>query len=402
MISEKSHVNDKKIVIVGGCGHVGLPLGLTLADRGFEVTAFDTSIEKVDSVNRGIMPFVEHGSQDILLKSLAVGTFKASIDPESVRDANVVIFVIGTPVDEHLSPNPNSVVEVVTSVVKYLNSTQLIILRSTIFPGVSRKVLSVIRKSLPNVQLAYCPERIAEGFALKELTSLPQIVGTEDTPTFIRTSNVFSHITSDCISTSFEEAELAKLFTNVWRYIKFAAANQFYMMANDFGVDFERVREAITFNYPRANDLPGAGFAAGPCLFKDTMQLSALVQQNFALGHAAMMINEGTPGYIVQRLERKYELANLRVGILGLSFKGGVDDTRSSLSYKLRKLLLFRCQDVLIHDPLVTDDRILPLPLVLDQADVLVIGSPHEMYREIATDKPVIDIWNLRGKGVRI
>lgn len=402
MFSEKSQVTDKKIVIVGGCGHVGLPLGLTFAERGFEVTAFDTSIEKVDSVNRGIMPFVEYGSQEILVKSLATGSFKASIDPESVRDANIVIFVIGTPVDEHLSPNPNSVVDVVSSLIEYLNSTQLIILRSTIFPGVSRKVLNVVRESLPDVQLAYCPERIAEGFALKELTTLPQIIGSEDASTFIRTRDVFSRITGDCISTSYEEAELAKLFTNVWRYIKFAAANQFYMMANDFEVDFERVRQAITFKYPRASDLPGAGFAAGPCLFKDTMQLSALVQQNFALGHAAMMINEGTPGYIVQRLERKYELANLRVGILGLSFKGGVDDTRSSLAYKLRKLLLFRCRDVLIHDPLVMDNRISPLRLVLDQADILIIGSPHEMYKNIQTNKPIIDIWNLRGEGVRI
>jgi UDP-N-acetyl-D-mannosaminuronic acid dehydrogenase len=202
--------------------------------------------------------------------------------------------------------------------------------------------------------------------------------------------------------TSFEEAELAKLFTNVWRYIKFAAANQFYMMANDFGVDYERVRNAISLNYPRASDLPSAGFAAGPCLFKDTMQLSALVQQNFALGHAAMMINEGTPGYILQRLERKYDLSTLRVGILGLSFKGGVDDVRSSLAYKLRKLLLFKCKEVMVHDPLVLDARIVGMDEVIEKCDLLIIGSPHKIYCEIKTDKPVIDIWNILGAGVTI
>jgi UDP-N-acetyl-D-mannosaminuronic acid dehydrogenase len=294
------------------------------------------------------------------------------------------------------------VVDAVANLFEYLNSSQLILLRSTVFPGVSRKVLKILEERFPSIQLAYCPERIAEGHALKELVSLPQIIGSDDNATFSRASAIFLNITNECLSTTFEEAELAKLFTNVWRYIKFAAANQFYMMANDFEVDYERVRSAISLNYPRASDLPSAGFAAGPCLFKDTMQLSALVQQNFALGHAAMMINEGTPGYIVQRLERKYDLSELRVGILGLSFKGGVDDIRSSLAYKLRKLVMFKCREVLVHDPLVLDSRISPLEEVVEKSDILIIGSPHKMYADLKTNKPIIDIWNLRGEGVTI
>jgi len=402
MLENHTKQSDSDIVIVGGCGHVGLPLGLIFAKNGFQVTAFDTSIESVDKVNSGLMPFVEDGAQDILRETLANGSFMASTNPESILDANVVLVVIGTPVDEHLSPNPNSVVDAVVDLFKYLNSSQLILLRSTVFPGVSRKVMTVLSEKFPEIQLAYCPERIAEGFALKELVSLPQIIGTDSPATYSRASNIFMQITNECLLTSFEEAELAKLFTNVWRYIKFAAANQFYMMANDFGVDYERVRNAISLNYPRASDLPSAGFAAGPCLFKDTMQLSALVQQNFALGHAAMMINEGTPGYILQRLERKYDLSTLRVGILGLSFKGGVDDVRSSLAYKLRKLLLFKCKEVMVHDPLVLDARIVGMDEVIEKCDLLIIGSPHKIYSEIKTDKPVIDIWNILGAGVTI
>ena len=105
-----------------------------------------------------------------------------------------------------------------------------------------------------------------------------------------------------------EEAELAKLFTNTWRYIKFAAANQFYMMANDRGLDFERIRQGIALDYPRAADLPGAGFAAGPCLLKDTMQLAAFSDNTFALGHSAMLVNEGLPLYLVSRLEESMPL----------------------------------------------------------------------------------------------
>ena len=402
MFTLDKHNQSESIVIVGGCGHVGLPLGLKFAESGFIVTAFDTSNEKVEIVNSGSMPFIEAGAQEILEKVLANKTFKASTDPNSIRGASVVMVVIGTPVDEHLSPDPNSVVEALENLFEYLDSSQLILLRSTVFPGVSRKVQSVLQKKFPGIKVAYCPERIAEGFAISELATLPQIIGTDDETTFTRTSTIFKQITSETLLTTYEEAELAKLFTNVWRYIKFAAANQFFMMANDFDVDYERVRDAISHNYPRAKDLPSAGFAAGPCLFKDTMQLSALVQQNFALGNAAMMINEGTPGYVVQRLERLFDLSSLKVGILGLSFKGGVDDTRSSLAYKLRKLLMFKCKEVLMHDPLVSDSRILNLEEVIEKSDVLIIGSPHQMYAKIQTQKPVIDIWNIRGLGVKI
>ena len=84
--------------------------------------------------------------------------------------------------------------------------------------------------------------------------------------------------------------------------MKFALANQLYMMANDFGLDYERIRQGVVYDYPRAADLPAAGFAAGPCLFKDTMQLAAFNNNNFVLGHAAMMVNEGLPLYVVDRL----------------------------------------------------------------------------------------------------
>jgi len=198
-----------------------------------------------------------------------------------------------------------------------------------------------------------------------------------------------------------EEAELAKLFTNVWRYIKFATANQLYMMANDRGLDFERIRQGLALDYPRAADMPGAGFAAGPCLFKDTMQLAAYNNNNFALGHTAMAINEGLPLYLVARLEQRFDLSSMTVGILGMAFKGGSDDVRSSLSYKLKRLLAFKADRVLCADPYVTiDPDLTPLAEVLAQADLLIIAAPHPEYAALDTGKPVADIWNVLGKGV--
>jgi len=390
------------VVIVGGGGHVGLPLGLALAQSGYDTVAYDTSVRKVEQINSGVVPFIENGAEALLKSNLEANRFKASIDPKCLIDSDIIIVVIGTPVDEHLSPDPNSVVNAVKDLTPYLNKSQLLILRSTVFPGVSKRIEGLIAEEFPGMDVAYCPERIAEGHALKELASLPQIIGVRTDSAFNRAAELFNDLSGKTLRTTPEEAELAKLFTNVWRYLKFAAANQFFMMANDFGVDYEKVRHAISHEYPRASDLPMAGFAAGPCLFKDTMQLSALVQQNFPLGHAAMMINEGTPGYVVSRLEQKYDLSQMTVGILGAAFKADVDDTRSSLAYKLRKLLLFKCKEVLISDPYVKDERLVSQDTLLEMSDLIVIGSPHGLYRNLETNKVVIDIWGLRNNGVQI
>jgi UDP-N-acetyl-D-mannosaminuronic acid dehydrogenase len=149
--------------------------------------------------------------------------------------------------------------------------------------------------------------------------------------------------------------------------------------------------------------MPGAGLAAGPCLFKDTMQLAALANNNFALGHTAMTVNEGLPLYLVSRLEQRYDLASMTVGILGMAFKGGSDDIRSSLSYKLKRVLEFKAGQVLCADPYVTTDpRLLPQDEVIERSDLLVIAAPHPQYRGLATGKPAADIWNVLGHGVRV
>jgi len=281
-----------------------------------------------------------------------------------------------------------------------MNSTQLVILRSTVFPGVTKRVKNLFAESGILPEVTFCPERILEGHALKELRELPQIIGATSENGASRASEVFTKLGVKTIVVSPEEAELAKLFTNVWRYIKFAAANQFWLMSNEAGLDFSKIREAITFDYPRASDLPNAGFSAGPCLFKDTMQLAAFSNNNFALGHSAMLVNEGLPLYVVKKIEEKYDLKDLKVGILGAAFKGESDDIRSSLSYKLKKILEFKTKSVVMTDPYVTvDANLVSLERALEEGDVLIIGAPHKIYQELVTTKPVIDIWNLLGNG---
>lgn len=387
---------DLDLVIIGGAGRAGLPLGLAFADRGFRVAVYDVDGEAVKSIQAGRMPFREEGGDRLLHRVLAEGPLGATSDPAVVSRAEHLIVVIGTPVDEHLNPDIQAVNQALEALFERFVDGQLLVLRSTVYPGVTARVEADVRRRGLDVDVAFCPERIAEGRALTEIFELPQIVSGRTHRAVERAEKLFRNLTGDVVRLEPEEAELAKLFTNGWRYIKFAAANQFFMIANDFGLDFERIRSALAHNYPRAKDLPRAGFAAGPCLFKDTAQLAAFNNNNFHLGQAAMMINEGLPLYVVSRIEQRYALADLTVGILGMAFKGESDDTRSSLSYKLKRILGFKAKGVLCSDPYVTSDPdLLPMEQVLEEADLLVIGAPHQVYRDLKTDHPVVDIWGV-------
>jgi UDP-N-acetyl-D-mannosaminuronic acid dehydrogenase len=390
------------VCIMGGCGRVGLPLGIAFASRGSSVVLYDINQDAVDLVNAGRLPFAENGAAAVLAETIADGRLRATTDPSSVGSAESLVVVVGTPVDEHLNPDLGAVPRALERCAEHLRDGQLIVLRSTVYPGVTALTEKLLASKGIDADVAFCPERIAEGKAMTELFELPQIVAARTPHVLHRAEKLFRILTDQVVPLEPEEAELAKLFTNTWRYIKFATANQFWMMANDFGLDFARIRRAIAFDYPRAADLPMPGFAAGPCLFKDTMQLVAFNRNNFVLGQSAMLVNEGLPLYLVSRLEDRFDLAEMRVGILGMAFKGGSDDPRESLAYKLRKLLSLRARETFCTDPYIADDRFLPLDVTIQRADLLVIASPHQQYAELSTDKPVVDMWGLTGRGVLV
>ncbi len=388
------------VTVLGGCGRVGLPLAVAFADRNLDVGIYDISEEAVEQVSRGELPFHEPGAAEILRARVADGSLRATTDPAVIAESETVVVVIGTPVDEHLNPDPDAVGRALRACEDYFRDGQLIVLRSTVFPGVTSSVERRLEARGVDVDVVFCPERIAEGQAMTELFELPQIIGSRTERAAERSERVFRVLTDLVVHVSPEEAELAKLFTNAWRYVKFATANQFYVIANDFGLDFERIRAAVTYEYPRAADMPGAGFAAGPCLLKDTMQLAAFTNNTFLLGHSAMLVNEGLPLYVVSRLEKRFALQELTVGLLGMAFKAGSDDVRESLAYKLRRILRFRAAEVLCTDPYVTSDRtLLPLEEVVDRSDILVIAAPHPEYRALSLAAPVVDIWSCRGEG---
>jgi UDP-N-acetyl-D-mannosaminuronic acid dehydrogenase len=381
------------LAIVGGCGHVGLPLGLAFARKGYHVDLVDTNAEYISLVNRGRMPFHEDGADDSLAEMVREGRLLATGDTAVLKDSGAIIITIGTPVDEYLDPSVGAFDRCLGELKTHFRAGQLVVLRSTVFPGMTDRLARQLRQEgEAEIDLAYCPERIAQGKSLVELERLPQLVGGVTPRAAERAAALFGTVARQVIFLKPIEAELAKLFCNAFRYINFAISNQFYLMAEHFNADFHRIYQALRDDYPRMQSFARPGFAAGPCLLKDTMQLGAFNHGSFVLGEAAMMINEGLPYLLVQDIKRFYPLSEMTVGILGMAFKPNSDDARSSLSYKLRKVLLLECRRVLCTDPFVPDTELTPLAEVLDQADLLIVGTPHDCYRGLELRQPVIDI----------
>ncbi|MFC1496150.1 nucleotide sugar dehydrogenase [Candidatus Margulisiibacteriota bacterium] len=389
-----------KACVVGGCGHVGLPLAITLADNGLKTAIYDINHTSLKRVSSGIVPFKEIGAEVKLKNALKNKTLQTFSEREVISESEYLIIIIGTPIDRHLNPKIQDIHKVIREILPQIKNGQTIILRSTVYPGTSLSVYEFLKKNKKKVKLAFCPERIAQGYAIEEIKSLPQIISGINKASTLSARKLFSKFVKDMVELSLEEAEVAKLFTNAWRYLQFAIANQFFMIADQKGLDFHKILFAIKHNYPRAKSFPGAGFAAGPCLFKDTMQIAAFNNNQFFLGHAAMLVNEGLPDYIITKLKSKYDLKKKRVGILGMAFKADNDDNRDSLSYKLKKVLEIEAKEVFCADPYIKADT-LPVKEVCNKSNILILAAPHKEYKKLKFRKnqKVVDIWNYYKKG---
>ena len=385
------------VCVIGGCGHVGLPLSLVMARAGLRVLIHDVNEKALVEVAAGRMPFMEEGAEPLLRESLDAGLLSFTADAKEYRSVPNLIVTIGTPVDEFLNADTGVIRRWIEGFAPNVSNDQLIMLRSTLYPGTTEWLSRQLLRLGKTPRVAFCPERIVQGKAIHELPLLPQIVSGTTQAAQDAAADFWSLIAPEIVRMAPIEAEFAKLFCNAYRYIQFATANQFFMITSDAGVDFGRVVRGLKEHYPRMRDFPSAGFAAGPCLLKDTMQLAAFAQNRFTLGHAAMQINEGLALWLVSELARTHDLKQKTVGLLGMAFKADIDDTRASLSYKLKKTLAFHCRDVLTADPYVTDDPdLLPTDEMIRQSDFLILCVPHSIWRGLDTlGKPLVDIWGL-------
>ena len=382
--------------VVGGAGHVGAPLAILLAESGLRVLIQDMNEKTMAMLESGEMPFLEEGGEEALKRVLKSRTLGFSSSPADIKDIPFVIITIGTPVDEFQNPEVRRVTDCIDALLPYLSDSQTLVLRSTVFPGVTDYLHRYLTQRGKHCKVAFCPERVVQGYAIQEMKELPQIVSGTTKEAEDGAAELFGRFAPKIVRMVVMEAEFAKLFANAYRYIQFAAANQFYMMVDAAGLDYARMLEGLKSDYPRLRDLPAPGFAAGPCLYKDTLQLAAFAKNHFGLGYAALQVNEGFPAYVVGRLADRFTLSHITVGLLGMAFKAESDDTRSSLSYKLKRLLRTSAKDVLTTDPFVTADADLrSLDEVIERSDVLVLCVPHKAYKQLdLRGRPLVDVWN--------
>jgi UDP-N-acetyl-D-mannosaminuronic acid dehydrogenase len=385
------------LTVVGGAGHVGIPLVLSFAAKGLTVNINDINEQTLATLKSGQVPFLEHGAQPLLAKALAEQRLFFTSKPSEISTGGPVIITIGTPVDEFLNPVRSVIQKCIDTLLPHLRDEQLLVLRSTLYPGTTEWIDAHIKRQGRDLKVAFCPERIVQGNGIEELARMPQLISGTSPEAEREAAALFGKIAPELTLLKPIEAEFAKLFTNAYRYIGFAITNQFYLIAKSAGLDYNLILQAMKHDYPRAAYIPTPGFAAGPCLVKDTMQLLAFARNEFALGNAAIMVNEGLPLHIVGELRRSHDLSQMTVGIMGMAFKAESDDPRASLSYKLKKALTGVAREVLTTDPLVTTDPdLVPLDQVVANSDLLILGTPHRIYRTADLGgKPVVDVWGV-------
>ena len=401
-------MSNKTNIAVIGIGRVGLPLALVLADKGYQVLGVDVDQDRLRAINQKKLPFIEEGAQPLLDKYYG-NRFMAVYDQlgSSIEKSDIIIITLGTPIDANYTPNFSQILDFFEKACPFLKEGQLIILRSTIAPGVTESVKRLIAiktnfKVGHDIFLAYCPERIAEGKAVQELSEIPQIIGTLDEKSATLAANVFSKLTKTIHLTDPLSAELAKLYCNIYRYIDFAIGNEFMMIAQQQGANIYEVLKLVNEGYKRAG-LKSPGFTAGPCLVKDSFFL--LDKSPYLdLMVAAWRINENLPGFLVNTLKEKYgSFVGKKVAILGLAFKKNIDDTRFSLAPKLQNYFLGEGANVMAHDPLVSSNSI---EATLKDADFVVVATNHDQFKNTGLKQIVqlvkescivCDVWNLWG-----
>lgn len=403
-------LHDTPITIVG-IGRVGLPMALFLAEKGYRVWGIGRNPQKIKAITQGKMPFIEKGAASLLKKSVNVSFFP-STSYDSIRQSKVIIITIGTPIDSNMNPVLDDIRYVIDTILPFFSQNSLIILRSTVSPGTTEHIRYSIESRShfrvgKNLFLAFCPERIAEGKSLAEISLIPQIVGGVEPHSTQKADQFFKELGIKTLPTDARSAELAKLFTNMYRYINFAISNQFMAIAEDHDRRIHEIVHLVNDGYPRGG-LALPGLTGGPCLFKDGF---FLVQANpyIDLITASWKINEAMPLMIVKMLQQKTSLIEKKVLLLGLAFKPDIDDTRESLSHKLYKALVAEHAIITVHDPFAKTEKI---PVQRDNfvslirsSDIVIIAVTHSAYkRQIKAIRKalhnttiVCDIWNMMG-----
>lgn len=332
---------NKKVCIVG-MGYVGLTLAVVMAECGFEVVGVEIDPVKLEMLKQGEAHFFETGLQSRLKRAFKRGDLQFVLPDEKVAcsDAKVFILTVGTPLNDEGNPRMDMIERSANWVADVAPEDSIVILRSTVRIGTTRKVvLPILEASGKNFSVGYCPERTVEGKAMEELRSLPQIVGGLNDADAWRASRIFHRLTPTTIRvSSLETAEVIKLLDNSYRDLFFAFGNEVALLCEAAGLDGIEVIKAANTGYERTN-IAKPGFVGGPCLEKDPHILAHSLRD---FNHVPKMIstaralNEELPTIVSNMIlnwsKEKGVDPNMKITICGLAFKGRpeTDDLRGT------------------------------------------------------------------------
>lgn len=393
-------MNSVKKIAVVGLGYVGLPLALLAEIKGFDVTGIDLNSERIKSLKDGISPIDE---------PLTVGQVKNSkinftANFDDIKNMDAIIVCVPTPVDENKTPDLSPVIGAVKATVPSMREGSLLIIESTINPGVCDEVIIPLieaessHKVGKTIHVAHCPERINPGDTKWNVSNINRVLGSNSDTGLELAYDFYDALVDAKIKKmgSIKEAEAVKVVENSFRDINIAFVNELAMSFEKLGINTNNVIDgAATKPFAFMPHYPGIG-VGGHCIPVDPYYLIEYARGK-GFDHQflklARNINENMPNYTVNRLEKKLadkngkSLKDTKVAVLGLSYKANVADDRESPSYSVIKLLKAKGANVTAYDPLITKNSTVDtLEKALKGQDIAIFMTKHDQFKELDLD----------------
>jgi UDP-N-acetyl-D-mannosaminuronic acid dehydrogenase len=394
---------DAEIGVVG-LGQVGLPTALSFVKGGFNVTGYDTNSALVNSLSQGITMITENDIKDLLVRAISDKKILFSSSSRSLINSDVVVICVPTPLGTNLEPDLSYLTKAITEIGSCCikSKKKLIIIESSIPPTtmsvlVSSKLERITGKICGvGFLLAFCPERLSPGQALREISHAVRLIGVSNDESFESAEALYSCLTNaELIKTNFETAEISKLAENAFRDVNIAFANELAMICRDYQADVKEVIN-IANTHPRVNILdPGPG-VGGPCLPKDPYLLTYKSSISSSLIRRARSINDSIPAYLVGLLASRIHTRfsdraknKIKIGILGVTYKPNVNDYQNSPTERIIfELSKHGYQDISVHDPICKETFGMKsnsdLKSLLKDGDCIIICTGHEVYASLS------------------
>jgi UDP-N-acetyl-D-glucosamine dehydrogenase len=416
-LRRKIDLQSARVGIIG-LGYVGLPLALTFAERGFSVLGFDVDPAKIESLEAG-RNYIRHLHPDRLTRTRASGRFRSTADFNRLRDADVVIVCVPTPLTPQREPDMSYVVTTARQIAMRLAPGQLVVLESTTYPGTTDELVRGILEETGlacgrDFFLAFSPEREDPGNVDFNTATIPKVVGGVDPISGELAQRLYDPVVLGTVRVSnARTAEATKLLENIFRAVNIALVNELKIVFDRMGIDVWEVLDAAAtkpFGFMRFNPGPGWG---GHCIPLDPFYLTWKAREYGVATkfiELAGEVNEQMPRYVVEKLQlalnqRKKAVSQSRILVLGLAYKRNIDDARESPSFEIIDMLIERGADVSYHDPHVPQlprtrawpdlpplDSVTLEPRFLESRDAVLIVTDHSGvdYEMIARHAPLI------------